>query len=267
MTPNPDGWTRTSAQRTRQVLIVDENEEVQHLCGYVVQESGMRAHTCRSPLEAYSTLAAIKIDFVVTNYDFFVHDGIDLIHHIRTNYANLHVLMLTPFNDTERAVQSIRGGASDYLMKPFSADEFRKKLRMWIQQRGPFSHWTRSQFGDIPIRRTLSGPHPIELPDADDPKYVDLPPSKQAAVFADAVRTILQITERDIEETALFFHVDEKQLRAAFELVMEQKWGSTKAFSQLPQPTVQPVGLTGVQNCDSSEDDRGQSNHPRLPFW
>jgi ActR/RegA family two-component response regulator len=267
MTPKPDGWTHGSDRRLKRVLIVDEDEQVQHLCGYVVKELGMHAHICREPGEALSALAEIRCDFVAANSDFFAHEGVDLIHHIRTSYPNVQILMFTPFNDTESAVYAIRGGASDYLAKPFSADEFRKKLILWMKGRGPFSHWTCANVGDIPVRRTLSIPSPVESADADNSEYLNAPPTKRAAVFADAIRTLLQILERDIEETALFFYVEETQLRKAFDSILRRCWGSTASFPLAHKKLSETSELkTERKSAPDNGNRRDEDQNPRLPF-
>jgi CheY-like chemotaxis protein len=206
------------------VLVVDQDHSILHLCGYVILQAGMRAYTTWDPGGAFTVLSQSNVDLVVTNLEFTTLSGIDLTHHIRTNYPNTHVIVMIPFQDADAAVKAIRGGASDYLTKPFSAGEFRAKLNEWSASRGPYSKWARRHEGGIPERRTLAGPWPVELLGSEtNPCHVeDLklanvgPRCRHAAIVADAVSSLEQIIERDVEETALFFFIDEQELRTAY---------------------------------------------------
>ena len=211
----------TAFERNR-VLVVGQDESILHLCSYVIAQAGMHAYTARDVGNAYTTLSQGRIDLVVTNLEFTTLSGIDLSHHILTNYPSIQVLMMIDFQDIAGAVRAIRGGASDYLIKPFSAEEFRTKLKEWSLHRGPFSKWARSHEGRIPERRYLNDPREVEWSVSQSLKRSDAAlattkrPSRHDAILADAVSTLAQVIERSIEEIALFFYVDEQELRAAY---------------------------------------------------
>jgi two-component system, NtrC family, response regulator HydG len=211
----------TNAIEHRRVLVVSGDDSVLHLCSYLIFEGAMRAYTSLDPTDAFTVLANVAIGMVVTELDFPALTGIDLAHHVRSNYPETRVLVLTPFGDAGGAVKAIRGGADDFLMKPFSAQEFREKLVNWSERRETYSKWSRSQTMGVPETRSLGGDQQRLLGALkrfrQEQSALNIEPqSRHKAILRDAVRTLQQIIERDIEETALFANIDEDELRSAY---------------------------------------------------
>jgi ActR/RegA family two-component response regulator len=210
-----------NAFENRKVLIVSGDEAILHLCSYLIFDAGMRAYTSLEPTDAFTVLAHVDMGMVVTELDFAAHTGIDLVHHVRTNYPQARTLVMTPFGDAGGAVKAIRGGADDFLMKPFSAAEFRQKLANWSDRREVYSNWSRSQKIGLPEERSLGGDQKRLLQGLkrireDNTALRAEPNARHTAILCDAVRTLAQIIERDIEETAIFANIDEDELRSAF---------------------------------------------------
>jgi DNA-binding response OmpR family regulator len=222
----------------------------------------MRAYTSFEPAEAFRVLANVSIGMVVTELDFPSLTGIDLVHHVRSNYPETRVLVLTPFGDAPGAVKAIRGGADDFLVKPFSAHEFREKLVNWAHRLGPFGKWSRSQPMGVPERRSLSGAQE-ELLFALKKLWQEQPRERpeseglHKAIVGDAVRTLRQIIKRDIEETAIFANIDEDELRSAC-FAAASEW-----------TTICPTSSSGQQSCELAESPecapRQQSKEPDTP--
>lgn len=203
---------------------MDRDEAILHLCGYLIIQNGLSEYTCQDPYNAFRALSNLDFDLVVTDIEFPAHDGIDLTHYIRTNFPHIQVIVMTPFGDAASAVKAIRAGATDYLRKPFSAEEFQEKLKTWSQGRGPFSKWARSERDGLPVDRTFISNS--EIWSSIEKKSCNRTqnelrasarrPSEHQAKVADAVRTLRQIIRRDIEETAIFAAIEEDELRAAY---------------------------------------------------
>jgi DNA-binding response OmpR family regulator len=208
----------------KRVVVVDRDDAVLHLCAYLILQSGMSPYTCWSPEHAFTVLSNVAVHLVVTDLEFPTHNGIDLTHFIRTNYPPTHVIAMTTFGDVDGAVRAVRAGATDYLRKPFSPDEFLEKLAAWTEERGPFSGYARSEQDGRPECRTFISNSEIASSivkkgcalNQNAANGMERRPSRHEAIIADAVRTLRQIIKRDIEETALFAAVGEEELRAAY---------------------------------------------------
>lgn len=205
------------------ILIVSGNDATLHLCSYTALEFGLNPRIAYEPCRAFRILAELNVRMVFTDIEFPAHTGIDLTHFIRTNHPDVPVVVFTPFGDVAAPVSAIKGGATDYLVKPFSAAEFREKLRLWKSQQGPFNQWNQTEQGGLPERRTF---RPIEEIASSLAARGGVPPDDHApaaprlsvhrAKLADAVRTLRQVIRRDLEEVALFSAIQVQELRDAF---------------------------------------------------
>jgi len=60
--------------------------------------------------------------------------GMDLIKHVRDNYKNIEVMMITGFATIQGAVEAIKTGAEEYLTKPFTADELLNAVQRSLEK-------------------------------------------------------------------------------------------------------------------------------------
>ena len=73
--------------------------------------------------EAISVLESTNIDLVITDLKMPKISGLDLIRHIRENYKNTEVMMITGYASVKGAVEAVKIGAEEYLSKPFTDEE------------------------------------------------------------------------------------------------------------------------------------------------
>jgi putative nucleotidyltransferase with HDIG domain len=125
--PAPAGSTR--------VLIVDDDAVVRDAIGMVLSEAGF---ACRSSTGAEAALEAVKSDapdLVVSDVKMPGKDGLWLLDRIRRERPDTAVVMLTAYGDTEAAVECLRRGASDYLLKPPKATELVRAIERALSRR------------------------------------------------------------------------------------------------------------------------------------
>jgi putative nucleotidyltransferase with HDIG domain len=125
--PAPSGSTR--------VLIVDDDAVVRDAIGMVLSEAGF---ACRSSTGAEAALEAVKSDapdLVVSDVKMPGKDGLWLLDRIRRERPDTAVVMLTAYGDTEAAVECLRRGASDYLLKPPKATELVRAIERALSRR------------------------------------------------------------------------------------------------------------------------------------
>ena len=73
--------------------------------------------------QAVRTLEATPIDLVLTDFKMPEADGFDLLRHVRENYRDIEIVMITGFPSLEGAVRAVKIGAEEYLAKPFTDEE------------------------------------------------------------------------------------------------------------------------------------------------
>lgn len=61
-------------------------------------------------------------------------DGMELIRHIRRDYPELRVILITAFGTPETEKQARKIGANDYLAKPFDFEELEERVRRLFER-------------------------------------------------------------------------------------------------------------------------------------
>lgn len=111
------------------VLIVEDDEA---LSGALAETLRIAKIPCLAVADLSGAVAALEnetIDLVVTDVNLAGSDGFDLLRTIQLRNNPPRVVMMTAFGTIERAVEAMKGGAADYLQKPFRPKEFIECVR------------------------------------------------------------------------------------------------------------------------------------------
>ncbi len=100
------------------ILIVDDDASVRDVISVLLQEEGYECRTASSAEAALDIAAAEAPPLVISDMKMPGRDGIWLLEAFRERYSETAVIMLTGYGDTEAAVDCLRRGAVDYLLKP-----------------------------------------------------------------------------------------------------------------------------------------------------
>jgi len=129
-TPNPsnellaEGEARAifEAGRPARVLVVDDETHVRAMIGSTLERNGYEVQLASSVREALEALEANTYDLVLTDIVMQDLNGIALLEKLHAQQPNLPVVMVTAIHDISVAIDSMRRGAYDYLLKPFERD-------------------------------------------------------------------------------------------------------------------------------------------------
>ena len=110
------------------VLIVEDNEDLRHVLVKLVKKQNLRAFAAETGAAALQIVNSNIIDLVFLDIGLPDMNGITLIEEIHHINADCEIVMLTAANDARSAVDSLKAGAVDYLLKPFELLEFRHIL-------------------------------------------------------------------------------------------------------------------------------------------
>ncbi|WP_242395992.1 HD-GYP domain-containing protein [Anaeromyxobacter oryzisoli] len=100
------------------LLVVDDDVVVRGVISALLEDEGYAVTTVANAAAAEDALRAAEIPVVVSDVRMPGHDGFWLLERIRELRPDTAVIMLTGFGDTEAAVECLRSGAADYLLKP-----------------------------------------------------------------------------------------------------------------------------------------------------
>ncbi|MCK5835776.1 MAG: response regulator [Desulfobacula sp.] len=110
------------------VLIVDDEKDFVEIFSMRLETQGEKVSTAYSGKEALQVLKNTAIDVVILDIRMPGMDGIDTLKEIKKLYPNVEVILLTGHGSAETAVDGMKLGAFDYLMKPADFEDIKIKL-------------------------------------------------------------------------------------------------------------------------------------------
>jgi len=110
------------------VLLVDDEKDFVEMLGLRLEEAGENVSTAHSGLECLKALEKKEIDVVILDILMPGMDGIATLKEIKNRFPLVEVIMLTGHGTTESAVEGLKLGAFDYLLKPAHFGELTAKL-------------------------------------------------------------------------------------------------------------------------------------------
>ena len=111
-----------------QLLIVDDEEALAESLARAARARGYDVETAREGKEAWSRLCLRRFDVVVTDLRMPGLDGPELMGRIRAERLPARVVVITGFATLDAAVDCLRKGAVDFLVKPFEVETFLKSV-------------------------------------------------------------------------------------------------------------------------------------------
>ena len=103
---------------TRTILVADDETHILHVVSMKLRNAGYNVVTARDGQEALDLATAEETPLVISDMKMPGRDGIWLLENFRQRFPDTSVIMLTGYGDTEAAVDCLRRGAVDYLLKP-----------------------------------------------------------------------------------------------------------------------------------------------------
>lgn len=124
-------------RNARRVLVVDDEAGMRELLEIVLGGEGYDVRTAASTDEACSCLEDEPFDVVVTDLRMGNNRdaGMNLLSWLRENAPDTPSIMITAHGSVETAIEAVKRGAANFIMKPFKNDEIRLLVKRAIEQR------------------------------------------------------------------------------------------------------------------------------------
>ena len=107
----------------RSILVVDDNSLVNEFVTEALTQSGYEIHSASSGPEALELIDQYDYDLVLTDVKMPEMDGITLLSKVKKFNPDTVVVVMTAFGTIQNAVDAMKKGAYDYIVKPFTPDE------------------------------------------------------------------------------------------------------------------------------------------------
>jgi len=134
------------------LLVVDDDATVRQQLERLYVQSGYSTAAVASAEAGLRRLEGEDIDFVITDIKLPGMDGVQFISHVHQKYPDLPVIAITGYADIQTAVEVLRLGAHDFVMKPFdmvavleSTRAALENARVYMEVRH-FRRWLKENF-------------------------------------------------------------------------------------------------------------------------
>jgi len=106
------------------ILIVDDDEEIRYSLSRVLGSRGYQIETAASGEEGIEKVkAGLKPDLIMCDVRMGGISGIEALQHMRSANSSLQIVLMTAFGTAQTAIEAMKFGAYDYIMKPFDVDK------------------------------------------------------------------------------------------------------------------------------------------------
>lgn len=119
------------------ILIVDDEEDVANYLFTILIQEGFQCETTHSASEALTVLRKNEdksFSLIMTDIVMPIMGGIELIEHIQKFYPEIGVLAVSADKDVDQAVDAMRKGALDFIMKPFQPELMMPRIQKALER-------------------------------------------------------------------------------------------------------------------------------------
>jgi two-component system nitrogen regulation response regulator GlnG len=110
------------------ILVIDDEPVIQHAFRKAFHAPGYETQTARTAAEGLARLASRRPDIVVLDVHLPDSDGLTTFDQIRARDARLPIILVTGHGTTDLAIEAMKRGAFDYLLKPLSYDHLKEVI-------------------------------------------------------------------------------------------------------------------------------------------
>ncbi len=136
------------------ILVADDERSMRELLAIVLKREGYEVLLAENGQQALAALQAGHVDLVISDIKMPDMSGVEVLRAAKAVDVSLPTIMMTAFASTDTAVEAMRLGACDYLIKPFDVDELKLKVREKLEAR-------QLRQENVLLRRTLNQPHVV----------------------------------------------------------------------------------------------------------
>lgn len=119
--------------RHNRILVVDDEESLRRVTQLRLEAAGYHVNAVPDGFQALDSLAREPFDLVLTDLKMPGMTGIELLKRIREDYPDVVVILITAFGTVESAVEAVKAGAYDYIVKPVNMDGLRLVIERALQ--------------------------------------------------------------------------------------------------------------------------------------
>ncbi len=141
------------AEERGRVLVVDDEESVRDLLRRTLEGAAYDVVTAADGQEALDKMSELEIEVVLLDIKMPVMSGIEVLKQLTAYYPDTCVIMVTAVGDAQTAVETMKLGAYDYIIKPFKPAETVLTVQRAIEKR---NLWLENKRQRVKLEKRIS---------------------------------------------------------------------------------------------------------------
>ncbi len=117
------------------ILIADDESMIRDSIAEFLRSEGHDTQTASDGNEALQLIQSSNIDILISDVKMPGMNGIELMKQVNNYSTDTLVILMTAFASVETAVQALRSGAADYMLKPLDFDELSMRINALIERK------------------------------------------------------------------------------------------------------------------------------------
>jgi two-component system response regulator PilR (NtrC family) len=138
------------------ILVVDDEQSMREFLSIMLVKQGHEVSTAADLAGALERLCPADLDLVITDLRLGRDSGLDVLRSVKAETPATEVVVVTAFATTENAIQAMKLGAYDYVLKPFKVDELQLTVEKALEHRALLAE-------NRVLRHRVGDPGPDEL--------------------------------------------------------------------------------------------------------
>ena len=134
----------------KRILIVDDSFDMLEVIRRQLSKYNFDTFQASAVQDAIDILEHSDVDLLLTDLQMPVKNGMELVKYSAQYFPHIPVLVITGYPSVAGAVEAMKSGAVEYLVKPFTADELIKAVQQVIQQKQNLPQPVKSKSGKEP---------------------------------------------------------------------------------------------------------------------
>jgi len=107
------------------ILVIDDEKSILDLLSVVFEKEGYAVETSLSATRAVALMGNEDFDIIISDIKMPKMSGMELLRYVRKNRPDIPIVMITAYGTIKQAVEALKAGAMDYIVKPFDVEELK----------------------------------------------------------------------------------------------------------------------------------------------
>ena len=131
------------------ILLIEDDENLAASIKFQLEKEGYETDICYDGEEGLYYMKERSHDLVILDRMLPSMDGITVLQVARKNHVSTPVIMLTALGELHDKLSGLKGGADDYMVKPFAFEELLARIECIVRRPGRWENTTELSLGDI----------------------------------------------------------------------------------------------------------------------